>query len=366
MCDICEKLHQNIHVLPGMAPEDPPEYQFAGRVAEAEAKGMTLPQFMKGKNRWGSLHSHSEYSLLDGGAKVQQILDKAKAMGQDFVAITDHGNMFGAMKAQIYAKKIGIKHIIGCELYMAPYGRSRFDKDFKKGDKSYTHQIVLAKNKVGYHNLSKLSSLGFLEGGYRKPRIDRELLEKYHEGLIVTTSCIGGAVPQLALEGRLKEAEKEFCWLRELFGSDFYVEHQNHNIEIEKRGFEFTQFLANKYSVPTVLTTDAHYLEPWNAISHDALLCIGTGDWVDNPDRRFKFEGSGYWYHSEEEVAERFPGMQEAMYNTGRLADTIDDEVVDFGDIALPSFPIPKMDPAFEAYKSNDEEISKLWQPASN
>ena len=355
---LCNKLGINVHTRVGFPPENLPPYQYANRVQQAEQANQTLAEFMKGKNRWGSIHGHSEYSLLDGGAKIENILDKAKSMGQDFIAITDHGNMFGAVKAHKYAKEIGIKHIVGAELYLSPYGMSRFDKTFQKGDRAYTHLVCLAKNRTGYRNLSYLSSMGYLQGGYRMPRIDREILKERREGLIVTTSCIGGSIPQLALEGKLTQAEKDFVWFMETFGDDFYVEYQNHNIDIEKQGFEFTMLMASKYNVPVICTTDSHYLNAQDVLSHDMLLCIGMGEWVDNPDRKFRFDGTGYWYMAEEEVTELFPSMQEAMYNTGRIADKIEDEVIEFGNINLPHFELPE-DSSFNEWTKQRSKL--LW-----
>ena len=362
MCQLCINLGKNVHQTWGVAPETPPNYQYAVRLVEAEKQGMTLKDYMKGKPRWGSIHGHTEYSLLDGGAKIEDILNKAKAMGQDFVATTDHGNMFGVVKAHKYAQKIGVKHIVGCELYLSPVGRSRFDQDFAKGERPYTHLVALAMNEVGYRNLSHLSSIGYLEGAYRQPRIDREVLEQYSEGLIVTTSCIGGSISQLALEGNLGGAEADFNWFMRVFGDRFYVEYQHHNIDIEKRGFEYGMILAQKYGVPVIATTDSHYLDQQDNITHDALLCIGVGDWVDNPNRRFQFEGTGYWYMAEEEVRNLFSGFEEAIENTGKLADRIDDQVIPFGGVALPHFEIPE-DQSFKKFtQTNGGGGMNLWQ----
>lgn len=328
------------------------QYKYAGRVHEAEQAGTTLKDYMKGKPRWGSLHGHSERSLLDGGAKIEDIIDKAKAMGQDFVAITDHGNLFGAVQAHQYAKKKGIKHIVGCELYITPVGRSRWDKDFKKGEKAYHHLVVLAKNSTGYQNLCRLSSLGYSEGFYRAPRVDRELLDRYGEGLIVTSACVGGAIPANAMAGDFYKAEKELEWMLNRFGEDYYVEIQNHHTEYEDRAFTFMRELALKNNVPLIATTDSHYLDADDSEAHDALLCIGTGQYVDQPDRKFKFTGTGFHYQSQEEVEALFPGEQEAIFNTGRLADKIDDQVIDFeADTKIPPFDVPD-DPEFKAWEA--------------
>ena len=366
MCQLCTIMETNVHFKPGYEPETPPTYEYASRLVEAEKAGMSLKDYMKGKTRWGSIHGHSEYSLLDGGAKIEAIMDKAKAMGQDFVAITDHGNLFGAVKAHKYAQQIGIKHIVGCELYLAPIGKSLFDKDFKKGEQAYTHLVTLAMNEQGYRNLSHLSSIGYLDGAYRQPRIDRETLKQYSEGLIVTTSCVGGSIPQLSLAGKLAQAEADFNWFMEVFGDRFYVEYQNHNIDVEKQGFEFPMHLAQKNNIPVIATTDSHFLDSYDVLTHDALLCIGTGDWVDNPDRRFKFDGTGYWYMAEEEVRNLFTGFEEAIENTGKLADRIEDQVISFGEVALPHFEIPAND-GFNAYiQGNGRSALNLWPELLN
>lgn len=319
------------------------------RLRMAEEAGMTLKDFMKGKRRWISLHGHSEFSLLDGAAKIQDIIQKAKSMGQDAVAITDHGNLFGAVKAAQEAKKAGIKHIVGCELYLTPLGHDRFYKSYKRGEKFAHHLVVLAKNKVGYQNLCALSSFGYQDGFYRNPRIDREILKQHSEGLIVTSSCVGGPIPTAVLDGDFYRAEKDLEFFVETFGDDFYIELQNHGTEIEDVAFAYMREIAQKHEIKTIVTTDAHYLDEDDAIVHDCLLCIGTGQWVDQPDRKFKFEGEGFHYMSEQEVLNRFPHDTEAIYNTGEIADKIEDEVIEFGEIKLPYFVVGE-DPEFDEW----------------
>jgi DNA polymerase-3 subunit alpha len=319
-------------------------YQFTDRIKMAEAAGLSLVDFMKGKRRWGSLHGHSEFSLLDGGAKVRDIMIKAKQMGQDFVAITDHGNLFGAVKAHKIAKEVGIKHIVGCELYLTPIGKLMGDKDIKKGERAYNHLVVWAKNNTGYRNLCKLSSLGYSHGFYRQPRIDREALAAYREGLIVTSSCIGGSIPQCGLEGDFYGAESDMEFFMKTFGDDFYIEIQNHGFEEEDQVFDFMRTMAQKYNVPTVATTDSHYLDETDVVNHDALLCIGTGQKIDQEKRTFQFTGSGYYYMPEEDVCRLFPYDMDAVYRAGEIADKIDDTVIDFGDTKLPHFDIPADD----------------------
>lgn len=327
-------------------------YKFGDRTQQAEAQGLSLVDFMKGKERWGSLHGHSESSQLDGGAKLRDIFAKAKAMGQDFVAITDHGNMFGAVKGHKLAKEFGVKHIVGCELYITDPKDTMHRREYAKGERAYNHQVVLAQNNVGYINLCKLSSLGYTHGFYRQPRIDKDALLAHKEGLIVSTSCVGGTIPQLILEGNMMQAEKEFEWYCKNFGQNFYVEVQNHGIEDEKIAFYKLREFASKYNVPIVATADSHYLNEEDMTTHDALLCLGTGQKVDDEERKFKFDGRGYWYMAEEEVFDFFGDEPQAIYNAGRIADMIDDRVIDFGSINLPHFDLPK-DEEFEEYEKN-------------
>lgn len=336
------------------------EYEHTKRLLEAEALNLAFIDYMKGRRRWGSLHGHSEFSLLDGGAKVRDIMIKAKQMGQDFVAITDHGNLFGAVKAHKIAKEIGIKHIVGSELYLTPVGRLMDDKDFKRGEKVYHHLVVWAKNRTGYQNLCKLSSLGYERGYYRQPRVDREALKAFSEGLIITTSCIGGSVPQNSLTGDFYAAESDMEFYMKTFGEDFYIEVQNHGFEEEDQAFTYMRELAQKYKVPTLATTDSHYLDGTDVVNHDALLCIGTGQKTDQKERTFKFSGSGYHYMSEEEVVALFPNDLDAVYRAGEIVDKIEDSVIEFGNIKLPQFGIPTGDDEFDRWRANRGELSWL------
>lgn len=349
MCLLCDKYG---HGKYKREDEYRGKYTFASRLAEAELRGQTLVEFMKGRQRWGSLHGHCEFSLLDGGAKIEDIMIKAKMMGQDFVAITDHGNLFGAVKAHKMAAKHGIKHIVGCEFYLTPVGKSRFDKDFAKGEKTYHHMVALAKNNTGYRNLCKLSAIGYKEGFYRAPRIDRETLLAHSEGLIVTSACVGGSIPMNAYEGNFYKAETDLEFFMKNFGDDFYVEVQNHGIEIEDSAFEYMRTVSQKYKLQTIVTTDSHYLDIEDSNPHDALLCIGTGQTVDQPVRTFQFDGQGYHYMSEEEVLQAFPHDRDAIYTTGMIADKIDDTVIEFGSVELPSFVVPTGDSEFDAWRS--------------
>ena len=304
--------------------------------------------------RFGHLHSHTEFSLLDGGAKIKDIMDKVKAMGQDFIATTDHGTMYGTVKAHQYAKEIGIKHIVGCEFYITPYGKLAHEKDFKKGERSSNHLILLAKNNEGYKNLCQLSYLGYSKGFYRRMRIDRPMLKNYKNGLIVTSACIGGSIPSLILDGRVKEAEEEIEWFADTFKEDFYIELQNHNITDEIAVMGYLKDQAHKWGIKTTVGIDAHYLNKEDTQAHDALICIGTGQKVDG-ERRFQFEGDGYWYMSTEEAKERFPNDLESLYETGRIADKIEEQVIEFGNLKLPYFNIERDKEEFSKWKGDSK-----------
>ena len=224
--------------------------------------------------QFSHLHCHTQYSLLDGASKIPALFAKAKADNMPAIAITDHGNMFGAFQFVAEAgKHEGVKPIVGCEFYVVEDRHKRqFTKEQK--DKRY-HQLMLAKNAEGYANLVKLCSLGYIEGLYGKyPRIDKELILKYHKGLIATTCCIGASVPQAILRNGEEEAEKEFKWWLDLFGEDYYVEVQNHEIPDQLKCNEVLLRFAKKYNVKVSASNDSHYLDQKDSNAHDILLCI--------------------------------------------------------------------------------------------
>lgn len=296
------------------------------------------------------LHLHTEYSLLDGAGKVKEVLDRAKELGQTAIAITEHGNMMSAVEANQYAKEIGIKHIVGCELYTSPWGRSMDDTNYSKGEKSNGHLIVLAKNKVGYKNLCRLCSEAYINGYYYKPRIDHALLEKYKEGLIVTSACMASSVNRSIFNGDIDKAREELRWFKDQFGDDFYVELQNHYIDDEKLVMDIIRDLAKELDIKTTVGIDAHYVLKDDEDIHDALLCIGTGQKKDAKDRRFKFNGNGYWVMSEQEVRELFPNDQDAVSRTQEIADKCDGDVIEYGDLKVPTFNVQ------EALDDNNSE----------
>jgi DNA polymerase-3 subunit alpha len=317
------------------------------------------------------LHCHTQYSLLDGAAEISTMMDKAVADGQKGVALTDHGNMFGAFKFVAEAERRNLKPIVGCEFYMV---EDRHVKAFSRAngekDKRY-HQLMLAKNAQGYENLSKLCSLGFIEGLYSKyPRIDKELVEKYHEGLVVTSCCIGAIIPQLILQGKDEEAEKELKWWLNIFGEDYYIEIQRHrgleNIDIGKdrngnpiyTGMSQEDvnqkllLLAKKYNVKVICTNDSHYVEEEDWEPHDILLCINTNSLLED-DKRFKFSSSDFYFKTQQQMSKLFHDQQAAVDNTMEIYDKIE-KLTLTRDILLPNFPMPK------GFKTQDEYLRHL------
>lgn len=307
------------------------------------------------------LHCHTQFSLLDGASDIGTMMDKAKADGQKGVALTDHGNMFGAFKFVSEAKKRDIKPIIGCEFYLVEdrhkktFSRARGEQDVRH------HQLLLAKNAKGYENLSKLCSLGFIEGFYSKyPRIDKELLEKYHEGIIATSCCIGAEIPQAILKGDLADAEQKLQWWVERFGEDFYIELQRHRGMENIDGLGVSQEdvnqellkLARKYNLKVIATNDSHYVDEEDWQPHDILLSINTGSLLDD-ENRFKFPSSDFYFKTQTEMERLFVDVPESLDNTIEIFDKIDS--LDLArDVLLPAFPIP------DGFTSQDDYLRHL------
>ena len=282
------------------------------------------------------LHIHSEFSLLDGANRIKDLPVRAKELGMDSIAITDHGVMFGAIDFYRACKKEGVKPIIGCEVYVAP--RSRTDK--QPGiDNHYYHLILLAKNNEGYKNLSKLVSLSFVDGYYYKPRIDREILEKYHEGLICLSACLAGEVNQALLSGQNEKAEQVALWHKKVFGDDYYIEIQNNGIKEQVLANQKLVQLARKLDIPLVATNDAHYLKREDAYNHEVLLCIQTGKRMSDEDR-MKFDTDELYVKSPEEMAEYFKAFPDAIENTVKIAEQCNVEF-EFGHTILPNYDVP-------------------------
>ena len=282
------------------------------------------------------LHVHSEYSLLDGACRIGALPARAKALGQSALAITDHGVMYGAVAFYKACKKEGIKPIIGCEVYVAPRGRT--DKDYG-ADSGYTHLILLCKNETGYRNLCYMVSSGFTEGFYLKPRIDWALLHERAEGLVCLSGCLAGYIAQRVVNDDYAAAKAKALELRELFGDDFYLEIQDHGILEEKRAMNGILRLSEETGIPAVLTNDAHYLSREDASAQDVLMCIQTGKTVDEPNR-LRFEGQEFYLKSEEEMRALFPEKPEALDLTGEIADKCDFDF-EFGRYHLPEFQLP-------------------------
>ena len=286
------------------------------------------------------LHIHSEFSLLDGANRIKDLPVRAKELGMKAMAITDHGVMYGVIDFYKACKKEGIKPIIGCEVYVAP--RSRLNKE-PNIDNKYNHLILLAKDNQGYKNLSKLVSIGFTEGYYYKPRIDLEVLEKYHEGLICLSGCLAGSVNQALLNGQNEKAEEIALWHKKVFGEDYYIEIQNNGIKEQVLANQKLIQLARKLDIPIVATNDAHYLKKEDAYNHEILLCIQTGKRMSDEDR-MKFDTDELYVKSPQEMSDYFSAFPDAIENTVKIADKCNVEF-EFGHTILPNYDVPPQYP---------------------
>ena len=283
------------------------------------------------------LHVHTEYSLLDGACRIDKIAEKAKALGQTALAVTDHGVMYGAVAFYKACLAAGIKPIIGCEVYVAP--RNMSDKEHGR-DNDYTHLVLLCKNETGYKNLCYLVSAAFTDGFYIKPRIDWALLHQHAEGLICLSGCLAGAIPQMLVKDDYEGAKAKALELRALFGpEDFYLEIQDHGLPEEKKAAQGLIRLHKETGIPLVLTNDAHYIEKEDAYYQDVLMCIQMGKTVDDPNR-MRFESRELYLKSEEEMRALFPELQEAADNTVAIAERCNYDF-EFGHYHLPRFKLP-------------------------
>ncbi|MCI9004653.1 MAG: DNA polymerase III subunit alpha [Lachnospiraceae bacterium] len=285
------------------------------------------------------LHVHTEYSLLDGSNKIKEYVARIKELGMDAAAITDHGVMYGVIDFYREARAAGIRPILGCEVYVAP--GSRFDREKVEGEDRYFHLILLAENNQGYSNLMKIVSRGFTEGYYYRPRVDREVLETYHEGLIVLSACLAGEVQKLLARGFYEDAKKAAQWYEGVFGQgNYFLELQDHGLPEQKHVNQQLLRLSKDTGIPLVATNDVHYTYKTDVDSHDILLCIQTGKKLAD-ENRMRYEGGQYYVKSEEEMKELFPYALEALENTHKIASRCQVEI-EFGVTKLPKFDVPK------------------------
>ena len=285
------------------------------------------------------LHVHTEYSLLDGSCKINEIVRRAKELGMEHLAITDHGNMYGVIDFYRAAKDIGINPVIGCEVYVAP--GSRFDREVNRGDERYNHLVLLAENNEGYSNLMKIVSKGFTEGFYYKPRVDYEILKEYSRGIIALSACLAGIVPMYLRLGRYEDAKNEALRLAEIFGKNhFYLELQDHGIPEQKTVNQGLLRISQETGLELAATNDVHYINAEDAEPHDILLCIQTQKKVSDEDR-MKYEGGQYYLKSEDEMLSLFPYAKEAVENTAEIAERCHVEI-EFGNYKLPQFDVPE------------------------
>ncbi|WP_183566161.1 DNA polymerase III subunit alpha [Mucilaginibacter sp. SP1R1] len=312
------------------------------------------------------LHVHTQFSLLDGAADISKLYKKAAKDGMKALAITDHGNMFGVFKFVAEAGKHNVKPIVGCEFYVV---EDRHKKQFTKEKKDLRrHQLMLAKNPEGYKNLVKLCSLGYMEGLYSKwPRIDKELILKYHKGLIATTCCIGASVPQAILKDTPEAAETEFKWWLDLFGEDFYIELQRHDIPDQNVVNKVLLTYAKKYNVKVICSNDSHYVDQQDSNAHDILLCVNTGDMQSTPiatdeeggrGYRFGFPNDQFYFKTQAEMGSLFNDLPESLDNTNEIVDKV--EVLKLKrDILLPNFIIPD---EFKIHSTPDADTLNQWE----
>ncbi len=284
------------------------------------------------------LHTHSEYSLLDGAARIKDLVNRAKELGMPALALTDHGVMYGIIDFYEAAKKAGIKPIIGCEVYVAP--NSRFEKTFRK-DNDFFHLVLLAENNEGYRNLMRLVSLGFLEGFYYKPRVDKELLKEYHHGLIALSGCIGGEVAKLILRENVDEAKKVALEFKEIFGEEnFFLEVQDQGIKEQKVVNKTLREFSKELNIPLVATNDIHYVKKSDSMAQDVLLCIQTGALLDD-ENRLRFSSDKFYFKSPKEIEKIFADIPEAIENTAKIAERCNVSI-DFNQTLLPHYDVPE------------------------
>ena len=285
------------------------------------------------------LHVHTEFSLLDGSCKIKEIVARAKELGMDSLAITDHGVMYGVIDFYKAAKEVGIKPIIGCEVYVAP--GSRFNKEAGQSEDKYHHLVLLAENNEGYANLMKIVSKGFIDGFYYKPRVDYEVLEQYHEGIIALSACLAGEVQKYLARGFYEEGKKAALKYQDIFGKgNYFLELQDHGIPEQKMVNNSLLRMSRELDIELVATNDVHYINAEDAVAHDILLCIQTGKKVSDEDR-MRYEGGQFYLKSEDEMRHLFPYALQALENTHKIAERCNVEI-EFGVTKLPRYDVPE------------------------
>ena len=330
------------------------EEEFVQSESTADGKTQSEPDIPKAE--FVHLHVHSDYSLLDAASRIPVLIKRAKELGFQALALTDHGNMFGALRFEKQCHAAGIKPLVGCEFYVA--GSSRFERTGTEQGNKYYHLILIAKNVEGYKNLCMLNSRAFTEGFYYKPRIDTELLKMYSGGLVCTSACLAGQLPRLLLAGQNKEAEEMVSLYQSIFGKEnFFIELQDHGLEEQRRVAPMLIDIAERMNVPTVLTNDIHYVYPEDWVAQDVLLCIGTKK-LRSDTNRMRYDGQQFYMKSEEEMRKLFPSHPEMMANTKRIADMVDLTIPQYTTEqlkdCLPIYRIP------EGFKTQEEYVRHL------
>ena len=284
------------------------------------------------------LHVHTEYSLLDGSNKISEYVARVKELGMDSAAITDHGVMYGVIDFYREAKKAGINPILGCEVYVAP--GSRFDREITGGDDRYYHLVLLAENNTGYANLMKIVSKGFVDGYYYKPRVDKELLREYHEGIIALSACLAGEVQRYLVRGLYEDAKEQALEYQDIFGKgNYFLELQDHGIPEQKLVNQRLLQMSEELGIELAATNDVHYTYAEDEKPHDILLCIQTGKKLAD-ENRMRYEGGQYYVKSQEEMTALFPYARQAVENTQKIADRCHVEI-EFGVTKLPKYDVP-------------------------
>ena len=309
------------------------------------------------------LHVHTEYSLLDGSNKIQEYVARVKELGMDSAAITDHGVMYGVIDFYRAAKAAGINPILGCEVYVAP--GSRFDREAGSGEDRYYHLVLLAENNQGYSNLMKIVSKGFVEGFYYKPRVDIEVLEKYHEGIIALSACLAGEVAKYLTRGMYEDAKAAALRYQDIFGKgNFFLEMQDHGIPQQQTVNQQLLKMHKETGIDLVVTNDVHYTLAEDAQPHDVLLCLQTGKKLAD-ENRMRYEGGQYYVKSPQEMEMLFPYATEALENTHKIAERCHVEI-EFGVTKLPKYDVPEGYTSWEYLnKLCFEGLEERYQPVT-